>query len=139
MAKWAIMADFSIRLPDRPGELARLAAMMQEAGVSLVGLWGYGEGRERARFYCVPEHPELFRDFARSANLETEEGKTFYLTGADQPGALVTWLERIGSAGINLQGIEAVRIHGVFGVFIWADAKDWYALTQLLTIDPDPG
>ncbi len=139
MAKWAIMADFSIRLPDRPGELARLAAKMREAGVSLVGVWGYGESRERARVYCIPEHPEHFRDFARSSNLEVEEGKTFYLTGADQPGALVAWLEKIGSAGINLQGIEAVRIHGVFGVFIWADAKDWYSLTQLLTLDPDPG
>ncbi|MHC4651556.1 MAG: hypothetical protein ACYTES_11935, partial [Planctomycetota bacterium] len=124
MAKWAIMADFSIRLPDRPGELARLAASMREAGVSLVGLWGYGESRDRARFYCVPEHPEHFRDFARSADLPVEEGKTFYLTGADQPGVLADWLDRIGSAGINLQAIEAVQIHGVFGVFIWADARD---------------
>ena len=135
MAKWAILADFSIRLPDRPGELARLSAMMREAGVNLVGLWGYGEGRSQARFYCVPEHPEHFRDFARTADLPVEEGKTFYLTGADQPGILVDWLNRIGSAGINLQAIEAVRIHGVFGVFIWADAGDWYALTKLLTSD----
>ncbi len=139
MAKWAIMADFSIRLPDRPGALARLAAMMREAGVDLVGVWGYGESRERARFYCVPERPGHFRDFARTTNLEVEEGKTFYLTGADEPGALVEWLEKIGSAGINLQAIEAIRIHGVFGVFIWADAKDWYALTQLLALDPGPG
>ncbi len=139
MAKWAIMADFSIRVPDRPGELARLAAMLRDAGVSLVGLWGYGEGRSQARLYCIPEHAEHFRDFARSANLAVEEGKTFYLTGADQPGALVEWLGKIGSAGINIHAIEAVRIHGVFGVFIWADTSDWYALTQLLTIAPDPG
>jgi prephenate dehydratase len=137
MGKWAIMADFSIRLPDRPGELARLAAMMREAGVNLVGLWGYGEGRSQARFYCVPERPEHFRDFARTADLPVEEGKTFYLTGADQPGVLVDWLKKIGSAGINLQAIEAVRIHGVFGVFIWADSADWYALTKLLTSVPD--
>jgi prephenate dehydratase len=139
MAKWAMMADFSIRLPDRPGELARLAAMMRQADVNLVGLWGYAEGRDTARFRCIPEHAEHFRDFARSAGLEIEEGKTFYLTGADQPGALVKWLDKIGSAGINLQAIEAVRIHGVFGVFIWADADNWYSLTQLLTLDPDPG
>ncbi|MHC4220569.1 MAG: hypothetical protein ACYSU7_19195 [Planctomycetota bacterium] len=139
MAKWAIMADFSIRVPDRPGELARLAAMMREAGVNLVGLWGYGEGQSKARFYCVPEHAEHFRDFVRTADLPVEEGKTFYLSGADQPGVLVDWLNKIGSAGINLQAIEAVRIHGVFGVFIWADSADWYPLTQLLTLDPDPG
>lgn len=139
MAKWAIMADFSIRVPDRPGELARLVAMLREAGVSLVGLWGYGEGRSQARLYCIPERAEHFRDFARSANLAVEEGKTFYLTGADQPGALVDWLGKIGSAGINIHAIEAVRIHGAFGVFIWADTSDWYALTQLLTIAPDPG
>jgi hypothetical protein len=139
MAKWAIMADFSIRLPDKPGELARVAAMLREAGVNLVGLWGYGESRGSARIYCVPERAEHFRDFARTSNLTFEEGKTYYLTGADQPGAFAQWLDKIGSAGINLQAIEAVRIHGVFGVFVWAAPEHWPALTKLLTLDSPAG
>lgn len=133
MAKGAMMSDFSISLPDRPGELARLASMLREAEVNLVGLWGYGAGQGKARFYCVPETAEQFRNFAHSAGLEVEEGKTFYLTGAGQPGSLTEWLDKIASAGINLHAIQAVQMHGEFGCFIWADSEDWDALARLLT------
>ncbi len=133
MAKWAMMSDFSIDLPNRPGELARLASILREADVSLVGLWGYGSGQGQARFYCVPERAEQFRDFAQSAGLSVTEGKTFYLSGSDRPGALVEWLDKIAAAGINLQAIEAVGIHGEFGCFIWAEPKDLDNLKKLLT------
>ena len=132
-AKWAKMSDFSISLPDRPGELARLAGRMREADISLVGLWGYGAGQDNARFYCVPENSDQFRSFAAAAGLTVEEGKTFYLTGADHPGALVEWLEKIAAAGINLHAIQAVRIEGEFGGFVWTDPQDWEALGRLLT------
>ncbi|MHC4446591.1 MAG: hypothetical protein ACYSXF_02135 [Planctomycetota bacterium] len=133
MSKWAMMSDFAVNLPDRPGELARLASMLREADVSLVGLWGYGPGQDKARFYCVPERAEQFRNFARSTGFGVEEGKTFYLTGADRPGVLVEWLDKIAAAGINLQAIEAVGIHGEFGCFIWADTKDHEQLKTILT------
>ena len=132
MTKWAMMSDFGIRLPDRPGELARLGQSLREAEVNRVGLWGYGEGRDKARFYCVPERGEQFREFARSEGLDVEEGKTFYLTGADHPGAMVEWLEKIAKAEINLHAINAVRIGDEFGGFIWADQKDWETLARLL-------
>lgn len=35
MLKCAMMADFSINLPDEPGELSRLTAMLREAGINL--------------------------------------------------------------------------------------------------------
>ncbi len=133
MAKWAMMSDFAINLPDRPGELARLASMLREADVSLVGLWGYGPGQDKARFYCVPERAEQFRNFARSAGFDVTEGTTFYLTGVDRPGALVEWLDKIAGAGINLQAIEAVGIHVEFGCFIWAIPDDQERLKKMLT------
>ncbi len=137
MAKGAMMCDFSVSLPDRPGELARLASLLSGAGVNLVGLWGYGpsqsKGQGKARFYCVPERAEQFRDFAQSEGLDFDEGKTFYLTGADHPGALTECLDKIASAGINLHAIDAVRAHGEFSCFVWADAKDWDTLAKVLT------
>ncbi len=133
MSKWAMMSDFAVSLPDRPGELARLASMLREADVGLVGLWGYGPGQDKARFYCVPERAEQFRNFTRSAGLDVTEGTTFYLTGADRPGALVEWLDKIAAAGINLQAIEAVGIQGEFGCFIWANPDDHERLKKMLT------
>ena len=81
----------------------------------------------------MPETAEQFRNFARSAGLEVEEGRTFYLTGAGQPGSFTEWLDKIASAGINLHAIQAVQMHGEFGCFIWADSEDWDALARLLT------
>jgi len=132
MSKWAMMSDFSIDVPDRPGELARLASMLREADVNLVGLWGYGPRQDKARFYCVPERAEQFRNFARSAGLTVKEGTTLYFTGADRPGALVEWLDKIASARINLLAIQAIGIHGEVGCFIWVEPKDLDAAAKLL-------
>ena len=133
MLKCAMMADFSITLPDEPGELSRLTAMLLEADINLVALWGYGPGTGEARFYCVPEQAEQFRAFADTAGLQIQEGKTLYLSGTDEGGALVQTLDRVATAGINLQAIEAVAIRGEFGCFLWTDQKNWDALANLLT------
>lgn len=127
------MADFWIDLPDRPGELARLAARLREADVNLLGLWGYGAENGTARFYCVPESAEQFRNFARSAELTIREGMTFYLNAADHGGMLVQTLERIAAANINLLAIQAVAIQGEFGCFLWAKPEDSEALMHLLS------
>jgi hypothetical protein len=132
MARWKRLADFWINLPDRPGELARLAARLREADVNLLGLWGYGAENGRARFYCVPESAEQFRNFARSAELPIREGVTFYLTAADRGGMLVQTLENIARANVNLLAIQAVAIQGEFGCFLWADERDWPTLESIL-------
>jgi prephenate dehydratase len=133
MAQWTMMSDFAITLPDRPGELARLASRLREADVNLLGLWGYGSGAAEARFYCVPESAEQFRNFAESAELAVEEGTTFFLQGTDSGGALVARLDAIAHAGINLRAIEAIRVGGAFGAFLWADSADWPRLAEVLT------
>jgi hypothetical protein len=130
MTTWQQIADFSIRLPDRPGELARLAAKLRAADVNLIGLWGFSD--REGQFYCVPESPEQFRGFAESAELQYDEGTTFYISGRDTVGALVKTLEEISNAGINLHGIQTVAAEGHFGCFVWADPKDWEKLARLL-------
>lgn len=133
MASWQMLPDFSIDLPDRPGELARLAARFREADINLIGLWGYGGGPGgRARFFCVPERAEQFRAFIESTELKVTEGTTFYVTGGDTGGALVERLDRIAAAGINLHAIEAMRVDDRFGCFLWAAAGDWRRLAEIL-------
>jgi hypothetical protein len=132
MAHWTKMSDFFIELPDRPGELARLAAKFRAADIALIGLWGYGGDGEFAHFYCVPENPEQFRAFAQSAELKAREGTTFYFTGADHVGSLVRTLEEIASTGISLHAIQSVATDGEFGCFVWADPKDWDTLARMI-------
>ena len=129
---WKQVPDFWISLPDQPGELARLAARLREADVNLFGLWGYGATAGQAQFYCVPESAEQFRNFARSADLETRESATFHLTEPDRGGTLIKTLETIADAGISLLAIQAASIGGEFGCFLWANPEDWDTLKRLL-------
>ena len=133
MGKWVKMSDFSLSLPDRPGELSRFAAKLRAADVSLLGLWGYGGDGEFARFYCVPESAEQFRAFTQSAEVSAKEGTTFYFSAEDDVGALVRVLEEIASVGINLHAIQTISAQGRFGCFVWAEPKDWETLVRLVS------
>ena len=75
MLKCALMADFSVNLPDEPGELSRLAAMLRESGVNLVALWGYGPGTGDARFYdrMIPIADRLYDEHLEELK---KEGQT---------------------------------------------------------------
>lgn len=128
----AMKADFSIELEDRPGALAAVSLKLQDAGVDLLGLWGYGGANGSGKLYCVPKDAKKFRAFAEAEKLKVEEGVTIYISGADQGGALVESLELIAQAGINVHAIQAVTVQGEFGCFIWADAEDWDTIAQML-------
>jgi hypothetical protein len=125
------LSYFAVSLPNRPGELAKFADDLATAGINLVGLWGEARGG-RPLLSCVPESPGAFRQYADSVGLRFEEGKTFYRTGDDKPGALVQSLQRIADAGINIDAIETVGAGPHFGCFLWADEGDWPALQKLL-------
>jgi prephenate dehydratase len=130
--KWIAMTNFAFALPNRPGELARITATLRQAGINLLGLWGYAEGEERPHVSCVPESPEQFRRFAAQQKLECEEGHALYMIGDDKPGALHEALEKIAQAKINVEAIECVAAGNRFGCFLWASDSDWSALTRTL-------
>jgi hypothetical protein len=130
--KWATKDDFAIELPNRPGELARLSARLQDAGVSLLGLWGDHNVDGKENFHCVPESPRQLRQWAEKEGVQISEGMTVYLHGDDKEGALVDTLEEIATAGVSIQAIQAVVIGNEFGCFIWVADDDWDALFHAL-------
>jgi len=133
MAKqWHVRSFFAFDLSDKPGALASFTDRLREAGISLAGLWGYSGERGKARFCCVPNDERKFRRFAKAARLRAEEGRTFFRSGADRPGALVKTLDEIARAGINLHGIEVIAAGGRYGCFLWVDEDDWGELEARL-------
>jgi len=129
------MTYFAFGLPDEPGELARFAQQLRDAGISLVALWGdtTGDGPE-SRLACVPESAAAFRVFMQTAEFTMEEGQTFYCTAEDRPGALIEALSRIAVAGINIDTIESVAVGKEFGCFVWAAEDAWPKLAEILSV-----
>ncbi len=130
--KWATKDEFVVELADRPGELATVSIKLQEAGVSLLGLWSEAGGDGNTALHCVPTSPKQFRAFADQEGLSYEDGMTAFLHGADIDGALTETLELISTAGVNVHGIQAVVLHEEFGCFIRVDDKDWDIIARTL-------
>jgi len=130
--RWTSMTFFALTLPNRPGELAHFAAQLRDAGINLIGLWCDEPGVDETRISCVPESPELFRQFFAGVKMPIEEGTTFYMTGPDEQGALVPTLQRIAAAGINIESIETIAAGNRYGCFIWCDQSQLGALAAVL-------
>lgn len=135
MMNWHRVVDFRFVLPDKPGELAGLAARLRQADINVIGLWGNGASSSSAagaEFYCVPESADQFRNFADSAELNAREGQTYFIVGSAESATLTQALEHIAAAGINLVAIQGVQLAGEFGCFIWTHPRDWARLEQAL-------
>lgn len=98
------MTEFTVRLVNRPGQLARLARLLDEAGVEIEAFAAVGEdGHSQVRF--IVESPFLTRRVLSGASLEYDEQPvldTFLPRGA---GALTHIAEELGHAGVNIDSM----------------------------------
>jgi len=56
----------------------------------------------------------------------------FFLSGTDATGALVTSLDVIANAGVNIVATEAIAVGGKFGVVLWVSPEDLDKTAQAL-------
>ena len=111
-----IMADtirrldyYSVRIPNKVGEGARVLGALRDAGVNLTGLWGYQTKPSQAQLELAPEDSASFKKAARKAGLKLSEKQTaFLLSGEDRPGAVADVLDRLAQDGISVVAVKAV-------------------------------
>ncbi len=133
MAHWKQLTEFVVRLPHRAGELARLALQLKSANLEILSYFGPTEGRSADGFHIVPADADQFRDFAAKIGLGTWEESCFSLSAEHRGGDLVSTLEAIARAGINIEFIEALHVESRFGVLIWVDDADVDRLVHILS------
>jgi hypothetical protein len=130
--QWKKVTDFVIRLPHRPGSLAALAARLRAADVDVLGMWGPVQGRHTMGFHCIAERPDQFRSFCRDAELDAYEGAAFLVHDPAKMGGLVTALDAIAHAGINIDVIQSITLDGALAAILWVDEADEPRLHQVL-------
>jgi len=126
MSETITMAQyFYLEAPDRPGEAARLLGALREAGVNLLALSGFPQGR-RAQVDLVPEDPARLRAVARRHGWKlTGPKRVFRITGEDRVGAMAEVAEKLAAAKINIVATQAVATGpGVFGALLWVPPAD---------------
>ena len=126
---------FYTMVPDKPGEAARMLAVLQEAGVNLLVFSGFPEGR-RGQLDFVPADAGAFRQAAKKAGWKlTGPRRAFLLQGEDRVGAVAETLGRLAAAKINVTAIDAVCAGaGRYGAILWVPQRDVGRAAKVLAV-----
>ena len=116
---------FYTMVPDKPGEAARMLAVLRDAGVNLLVFSGFPEGR-RGQLDFVPADAGAFRQAAKKAGWKlTGPKRAFLLQGEDRVGAVAETLGKLAAAKINVTAIDAVCAGGGrYGAILWVLQRD---------------
>ncbi len=126
MAETIRRADYYyFKAPDKPGEGARIFGALRDAGVNLLAVHAFPSAR-KSQIDVVPADAVTFLAAAKHAKLKVSKPKTvFLIEGDDRAGAMASTLSRLGSAGINVTAVSAVRTGmGRYGGLLWVKPKD---------------
>jgi hypothetical protein len=104
---------FSISVPDKPGEAARILEVISRAGVVLIGFCGFQCGTRESQLDVIAEDSAALQRVARNHGFELKSGrKAFVVQGADWPGVMATVLNTLAQEEINVTSIQAVTSTG---------------------------
>lgn len=116
---------FSLEVPNRPGQGARLLAALADEGVNLLAFTGFPSGKG-AQIDFIPEKAPVFRAAAKRAGIRVGPAKTVFLVqGDDRAGAVSRLLGKLADGRINVTAIDAVCAgKGRWGAILWVKPKD---------------
>lgn len=88
---------------DQPGELARVAHALSDAGINIAAATALGDGH-RAELHILVHHPEAVHHalaVVHSVSI-TREREVVVVQAEDRPGELADLTGKIAAAGVNL-------------------------------------
>ena len=135
MADWTTIAEFTISLPDVPGQLASFAARLRKGDIQLKMLEVRSLDMPHSRLTCIPESADELRMFLRSSDLHYVEREAALLTEDAGHGSFTRTLEEIAAAGINLQTLRGVRLDDGVGYIIRPHERDRDAFNRYIGKD----
>jgi hypothetical protein len=98
------MIEFSVKLANRPGQLATLARELSTAGVNIDTLAAFTDGEEGMVKLVIDDHPAA-RRVLTEAGLSFDERRVVSAILHDQPGALADMAEALAATGVNIEAM----------------------------------
>ena len=124
---------FSLEVPNKVGEGARLLGALRDAGINLSAFTAFPSGR-RAQIDFVPDDSAAFKAAARKLGMQVSPRKTvFIVEGKDRPGAISEICEKLAAAGINMIAMDAASAgNGRYAGMFWVAPGDVRKATKVL-------
>jgi hypothetical protein len=102
--------QFTVRLKNEPGTLARLAARMGEHGIDIRTISAGGVGSSGYAVFST-NNDAAARDVLRQSKYMYLEGEALNVAIEDRPGALARLTSRLADAGVNITGLVTLSRH----------------------------
>jgi hypothetical protein len=96
--------EFTVMLPNTPGALARLGAVLGDARVNIEAIQGTVRA-ERAVVQVVPSEPELAARTLEEAGIVYTQREVLVVRVLDEPGMLGDVALVMATAGINIDSV----------------------------------
>jgi len=137
MAEKIRRADYyDIHAPDKPGEGARVLGALKEAGVNLLSLTAFPDGKGTTQIDFVTENADGLAKAIKGLGLKLSEKKrAFFIQGDDRPGAAAEIFKRLADAGVNIHAANAaVGAKGGFGMIVWVRPENYDRAAKALGV-----
>ncbi len=105
------MTEFSVRIANRPGQLAELARRLAEAGLNIQALTTYVSGDDSVVRLMVDDE-DTARRVLTEIDVAFEEQTVLATVIPNEPGALATMTRRLANAGVNIEAMYLLHSSG---------------------------
>src|SRR5262245_13809555 len=104
-----LTTQFSVSVPDRPGALAKVTAILAGEGVNIAGAMTGGLGGPGLRF--VTDHPGGVRERLQDEGCAVDARAVCFIELPDRPGEL----EKVASV-LTEEGVRILQVYGSSGL-----------------------
>lgn len=98
------MIQIDVDLPDRPGELAKLATVLGDAGINIDAI-GAESGGGRSYLSMIVDAPSRARAVLKQSGYTSIERTVLVVRLPDKPGALAGLARKLGDAGVDITSL----------------------------------
>jgi len=99
------MKEFRVEVPNRPGELARVAEALGQRGVNLLTVAGIGAGAASPVLALVADKEAEARVTLQDLGVSFREVELLTVKVPDRPGELGKLARQLGDAQVNIDSI----------------------------------
>jgi hypothetical protein len=126
---------YYVHAPDRPGEGHRILSAVKEAGVNLLSMTAFPDGKGQTQIDFVTENPDGLAKAVKGLGLSlSPRHQAFFIQGSDRPGAVAEYFKKLADAGVNIHAANAACAPGGYGMILWVKPENYQKAAKALGV-----